>query len=219
MSWAEYTAGWRDLHGGYDLESGSRFVRGWLRLAYASGRLAVRAGATPAVVTVAGVVLSLGVPLIVPAPGGPFLAAVLVLAAAVADAVDGAVAVLGGRASRLGAVYDGVADRIGEACWLVALWRLGAPGWLVVTGGALAWLQEYLRARAGAAGMAEVGVVTVAERPTRVIVAVVGLLACGVAGLLLRQAPAAATVTAAVWALFAVVGLIQLYRGVRAALR
>ena len=31
-------------------------------------------------------------------------------------------------------------------------------------------LQEYLRARAAAAGMTEVGVVTVWERPTRVIV-------------------------------------------------
>ncbi len=43
-------------------------------------------------------------------------------------------------------------------------------------------LQEYLRARAAAAGMTEVGVVTVWERPTRVIVTATFLAAAAVLG-------------------------------------
>ena len=52
------------------------------------------------------------------------------------------------------------ADRIGELGWLAAFWVAGAPGWLVVAAGAASWLHEYLRARATAGGMAEIGAVT-----------------------------------------------------------
>ena len=54
------------------------------------------------------------------------------LLAAVADSVDGAVAVVTGRTTRLGYVYDSVADRLGEVAWLLAFWLVGAPGGLVV---------------------------------------------------------------------------------------
>jgi phosphatidylglycerophosphate synthase len=207
-TWEQYAAGWRDLHGGYDPRTGSPFVRGWLRLAYLVGRAAARAGATPAVVTGIGLALSVGVPLVARLP---FLAAVLVLLSAVADSADGAVAVLTGRASRSGQVYDGLADRVSEACWLVALWLLGAPGWLLLACGGLSWLHEYVRARAAAAGMSEVGVVTVAERPTRVILVVLALMAAGI--------PRGVTVLVGVWAVLAAVGFGQLLVTVRAKLR
>jgi CDP-diacylglycerol--glycerol-3-phosphate 3-phosphatidyltransferase len=207
-TWEEYAAGWRDLHGGYDPRAGSPFVRGWLRLAYLVGRAATRAGATPSVVTAIGVVLSAGVPLVARLP---LLAALLVLLSAVADSADGAVAVLTGRASRSGQVYDGLADRVSEACWLVALWLLGAPGWLLLGCGGLSWLHEYVRARAAAAGMSEVGVVTVAERPTRIILVVLALIAAGF--------PRGVTVLVGIWAVLAAVGLGQLLVTVRAKLR
>jgi CDP-diacylglycerol---glycerol-3-phosphate 3-phosphatidyltransferase len=208
-TWDEYASDWQELHGGYDPRTGSPFVRGWLLFAYTVGRVVARLGATPTTVTVAGVVLSAGVPAL--ARPVPLLAAALVLLSAVADGLDGAVAVLAGRVSRLGGVYDALADRASEACWLIALWLLGAPAWLVLAGGGVSWLHEYLRARATAAGMAEVGVVTVAERPTRVILTVIGLVA-GLAG------GTAVTVVAGVWALLAVVGFGQLLRAVRCAL-
>lgn len=208
-TWDEYATGWRELHGGYDPRIGPPFVRWWLLFAYTVGRVVARRGITPTTVTVAGVVLSAGVPAL--ARPVPVLAAAVVLLSAVADGLDGAVAVLADRVSRLGGVYDALADRVSEACWLLALWLVGAPGWLVVAAGGLAWLHEYLRARAAAAGMAEVGVVTVAERPTRVILAVLGLVAALAGG-------AAVTVVAGVWVALGLAGFGQLLRAVRRSL-
>ncbi|MGC9667308.1 CDP-alcohol phosphatidyltransferase family protein [Planosporangium sp. 12N6] len=213
-TWDEYAADWRDLHGGYDPRTGSPFVRGWLRIAYTSGRAAARLGATPAVVTGVGLALSAGVPVAVwRAPGGALLGAALVLLSAVADSADGAVAVLTARASRLGQAYDGLADRVGEACWLVALWLLGVPGWLLLACGGLSWLHEYLRAMGRAAGMAEIGAVTVAERPTRIILVVAALLVGGF------TTGTAVVVVVGVWAVLAAVGFGQLLVTVRAKLR
>jgi CDP-diacylglycerol--glycerol-3-phosphate 3-phosphatidyltransferase len=210
LTWDEYAAGWRDLHGGYDPRTGSPFVRGWLLMAYRLGRAAARAGATPSMVTGVGLLLSAGVPVTARLP---FLAAVLVLLSAVADSIDGAVALITGRATRFGQVQDALADRVSEACWLVALWSLGAPGWLVLLCGGLGWLHEYLRARAAASGLPDIGAVTVAERPTRIILAVVALV---VGGFL---PGAGVTVLAAVWAALAAFGFGQLYVTVRRALR
>lgn len=104
-------------------------VRAWLRFAYHVGYVLGRLRVSPTAVTVAGVLLCFCVPLLVTRPGnGPFLGALFVLLAAVADSVDGAVAVVTGRTTRLGYVYDSVADRLGEVAWLLAFWLVGAPG-------------------------------------------------------------------------------------------
>ena len=60
-------------------------------------------------------------------------------------------------------------------------------------------LQEYTRARAVAGGMSEIGVVTVWERPTRVVVTVMFVLGAGIYG--------AAAATWAAWGAYAWVGL------------
>jgi CDP-diacylglycerol--glycerol-3-phosphate 3-phosphatidyltransferase len=113
-------------------------------------------------------------------------------------------------------VLDSVVDRVSDALYLVALWVVGAPGWLCVVGGALMGLQEYTRARAGNAGMSEIGVVTIWERPTRVIVTAMFLLG---AGLYAASAQQWATAGAAAWATLGVVGLAQLVVVVRRVLR
>lgn len=210
MTWAEYCAAWARLHGGFDPAAASAVVRGWVRVAYRAGSWLAARRVAPSAVTTAGLVLCWCVPLVVGTLGraGAALGAVLVLLAALADGLDGAVAVVSGRASKLGYVYDSVADRLGEAAWLLAFWLAGAPAWLAVAAGGVSWLQEYARARATAAGMSEIGVVTVAERPTRVLVAIFGLLAAAVA-------PAAINVAAAVWLGLAVVGLGQLGMAIR----
>jgi len=220
LSWDQYATRWSGLHGGVDPRDGSPLVRGWLRLAYGVGRFLARLGVRPATVTVAGLLLCGLVPLTVRAGRfGPVLGAVLVVLSTVADSADGAVAVITNRVTRLGYVYDSVADRLGEAAWLVAFWLLGTPVWLVVAAGGVSWLHEYLRARATAAGMREIGVVSVAERPTRGIVVAVGLVLAGLASL---AGPAlrtgTATLAAAAWLLLGVVGLGQLTVAVHAAL-
>ncbi len=213
-TWDQYATRWSGLHGGVDPRRASLPVRWWLRTAYQLGRLLARFRVPPAAVTVAGGVLSLLVP--VAAVGGrPETAAALVLLASVADATDGAVAIIADRVTRLGYLYDSVADRLGEAAWLVALWLLGGPFWLVVAAGAVTWLHEYVRARATAAGMADVGVVTVAERPTRVIVATLGLALAGVGAVASHVlVTGTVTLTAATWLLLGVIGLVQLITAV-----
>lgn len=217
LTWHEYAAAWSQLHGGFDPLGTTPVVRGWLRLAYAGGCLLGRLHVAPTAVTAAGLVICLLVPVAaLRGPAGLLGAAALVLLAGVADALDGAVAVVTGRVSRLGFVYDSVADRLGEAAWLAAFWVAGAPGPLVVAGGAACWLHEYLRARAAGAGMRGVGVVTVGERPTRVSVGLVGLLAGGAAGLLRSDLQAGAvTLAAVVWLVLAITGLGQLLAAVR----
>ena len=217
LTWDEYATAWSGLHGGFDPRRTSPVVRGWLRMAYAGGSLLGRLRVAPTAVTAVGLLICLCVPLAARyGPAGLFAAAALVLLAGVADALDGAVAVVTGRVSRLGFVYDSVADRIGEAAWLTAFWFAGAPGPLVVAGGVVCWLHEYVRARSAGAGMRGVGVVTVGERPTRVSVALIGLLLGGVGGLLRSDLQAGTvTVAAVVWLVLSLIGLGQLVGVVR----
>ncbi|GID32089.1 CDP-alcohol phosphatidyltransferase family protein [Paractinoplanes brasiliensis] len=212
MLWDDYATAWSGLHGGFDPRRASFLVRGWVRIAYGIGSWLARRGISPMAVTTAGLLVCLTVPAaVLLGRWGGLLAAVLVLVAALADGLDGAVAVITGRTTRLGYVYDSVADRLGELAWLTAFWLAGAPDWLVVAAGAVSWLQEYGRARAAAAGMSEIGVVTVAERPTRVLVAIFGLLPTALM-------TASTTVAAAVWLALSLVGGVQLAIAVQRAL-
>ncbi|MDP9431180.1 MAG: CDP-alcohol phosphatidyltransferase family protein [Actinomycetota bacterium] len=211
----KYFRRWAPLHGDLD-PRGSRLISGWLRLTYRLARpLAVR-GVSPNALTGWGVLLG-AVALACAAMGGrgPLIGAVVVVASALLDGLDGAVAVLTGRATRFGYVLDSLADRTVDAGYLVALWLAGAPAaWCVAGAGGLALL-EYTRARAGNAGMGEIAVVTIGERPTRVILAALGL---GAAGLSPAHAGALAGAAAAATAGVTAVGLGQLLVAVRRAL-
>ena len=217
MNWDGYATAWAGLHGGFDPRRASPLVRGWLRMAYAMGKALARLGVSPTAVTGAGLALSVAVPLAAAlGPGWPAAAAGLVLLGAAADSADGAVAVVTRRATRLGYLYDSMADRVGELCWAAALSVVGAPWPLAVGCAALSWLHEYARARAGSVGMTRIGAVTVGERPTRVSVALVGLLAGGGCGLLRPELQAGTLTLAAVaWLTFALAGLGQLVGAVR----
>ena len=217
---AGYLRLWSAGHGGYDPRT-NFWVHGWLRLTYRAALPFARRGVPPDALTALGLLICAAVPLLAwPGAGWPLLAVPVIVASGLADGVDGAVAVLTGRSTRFGAVLDGVADRAGEAGYLVALWLLGAPAWVCVLGGALAWLQEYARARATAAGMTEVGVVTVWERPTRIVVTAFALGFAGMAGLLVPSlVSAVATVGGAAWAGLGLAGLVQLLAVARRHLR
>jgi CDP-diacylglycerol--glycerol-3-phosphate 3-phosphatidyltransferase len=202
----DYLAAWSRWHGGTGTER--PLVRGWLTLAYTLAR--PLAGLPPVVATALGLVVA--VASIGPAlAGGAWLlgAGVLVGLSGLLDSLDGALAIGTGRASRRGFVLDSAVDRLTEAAYAGALWAAGAPGWLAVVFGALCWLPDYLRARAGQAGVGETGALSVWERPTRVIMT--GLTLVG-AGVLSGVGSAGLVVTAgtAIGALLGAVGVVQL---------
>jgi phosphatidylglycerophosphate synthase len=217
LTWQEYAAAWSRLHGGFDPEGAAPVVRGWIRLAYRGGSLLGRLRIGPTAVTGIGLLFCLAVPFAaLLGSTGLLLGALLVLFAGFADALDGAVAVVTGRASRLGFVYDSVADRLGELAWVAAFWVAGAPGWLAAAGAAVSWLHEYVRARAAAGGMDGLGIVTLGERPTRVSVAISGLLVGGLAGLAHPGWDRTVVVVAMIaWLALGLIGLVQLAIAVR----
>ena len=206
LSREEYLAAWSRWHGGTGTESG--LVRGWLSLAYALARPI--AGLPPVVATGFGLVVA-GAAVVPAAAGGAWLVAagLLVGLSGLVDSLDGALAIGTGRASQRGFVLDSVVDRLTEAAYAAALWAAGAPGWLAVLFGALCWLPDYLRARAGQAGIDRTGPISVWERPTRV--AMTGMTLGG-AGVVSGLGWAAAVVTAgaAVGSALGVVGTVQL---------
>ena len=214
--WDGYFDRWSQLHGGYDPRRGF-WPRTWLGLTYYCAAPLARRGVSPDAITWFGALVSGLVPVLAWLGGRWALAAVLVVVVSgLVDNLDGAVAAMTGRATPLGYLLDSVVDRISDGCYLLALWLLGAPAWLCIIGGVVTMLQEYVRARAGNAGMGELRVVTVAERPTRVIVAAFAL--CG-AGVLPPQAAVAAGAGAVAWVATGAIGLVQLAVVVRRVLR
>jgi CDP-diacylglycerol--glycerol-3-phosphate 3-phosphatidyltransferase len=195
---------WVTTHGGYDPRSNA-LVRWWLGIAYAVARPLAAARVPPDLVTVTGL-LATGVAALLATGGGWSLlgAAVLVVVAGLLDGVDGAVAVLRDRVTRWGSVLDPVTDRAGDLLMVAALGLAGAPWLACALGGALMFLLEYVRARAAVAGMTEIGVVTVWERPTRVIVTAAFLASAALLG---DPWPA---LGAWAWVGLGVIGLVQL---------
>ncbi|MBB2992186.1 CDP-diacylglycerol--glycerol-3-phosphate 3-phosphatidyltransferase [Mycolicibacterium iranicum] len=205
-------SGWSALHGGVQP---SPVVRGWLRMIWALAAgpvLRIR----PDVLSALGVLTLVAGWAVTVGPGWPALTGVLVIAAGVIDGLDGAVALRTGRARPLGAVVDAVADRLGDLVLGAILVALGAALPWVLAALALLFVMEYLRARAQSVGMPGVGAVTVAERPTRLIL--VAMAAFGTAAV-----PAGmpllgwgwATALTVTWTVVGLVGMGQLVAGVR----
>ncbi|MCV7279602.1 CDP-alcohol phosphatidyltransferase family protein [Mycolicibacterium flavescens] len=169
----------------------------------------------PDVLSAAGVAAVAAALAAVAGPGWSWLAVPLIVAAGVLDGLDGAVALRTGRARPAGAVVDAVADRVGDVLLGVVLLVLGAPAGWVAAALTLVLLHEYLRARAQAVGMPGVGAVTVAERPTRLIVVA---MAAGGAAVFPAGVPALGwgwgATFAITWTGIGVVGLVQLLVGV-----
>jgi phosphatidylglycerophosphate synthase len=191
-----YQAGWRQVHLlGEGVQPGGRLAAWYLRLPYAVGWPLARAGVDPDLVTlvalwvalVAGWTATLG-------PGWAAAAGALTLLAGVADSVDGAVAVMQGRTSAFGFVWDSTADRLADLAVIagpvVLVATTADPGWgtAAVAGGTAAagllLLLEYVRARAQAGQVAAAwALATPGERPTRVILLGLTGLAVGAAQL------------------------------------
>jgi len=204
LSREEYLAAWSRWHGGANTDS--TLVRGWLTAAHTLAR--PLAGLPPVVATAFGLLVAAAA--VLPAGvGGRWLiaAGVLVGLSGLLDSLDGALAIGTGRASRRGFVLDSVVDRLSEIAYAAALWVAGAPGWLAAAFGALCWLPDYLRARAGQAGVRETGTISVWERPTRVLMTGFTL---GGAGVVLAASDALVTAGAAAGVVLGAIGVVQL---------
>jgi phosphatidylglycerophosphate synthase len=215
-SCSEYLDRWSGLHGE---AAPTGLVGWWLRFAYRVAVPLIRLRVGPDAVTVLGLLVAVAAS--PPAAAGgrwPLLGALLVVVSGVLDNLDGAVAVLTGRTTRWGFVLDSLCDRLSDAAYAIALALAGAPWPAAAAGAALSWLHEYARARAAVAGMPQIGVVTVSERPTRVIVTAMFLLG---AGLYPASADGWATAGTVAWVGLGTVGLVQLlvvvHRRLRAA--
>lgn len=202
-----YFANWSALHSNIDPGS-VRFVAPWLRVMYAASRPLVARGVSPHSVTAAGVVMAAAA-VAASAAGGhwPLLAAGVIALSALLDGVDGAVAVVGRSESRWGYVLDTVADRCSELLFLGCAFVLGAPVPLLIAIGASTLLQESARARAVAAGLDDVGVLTVWERPSRVVTALVLTIGCG---LVPSSSAFVALMSSIVGVTLALIGFVQL---------
>lgn len=175
-------------------------LRGWLRAMRALARPLARLRVPPTALTVLGVLLAVDALLL--ASALPWVALALILLSVLCDGLDGAVAVFQARASRFGSVADKAADRLADCAFALVIWRCGAPWWLAVLAGGISLVHEGIRVIVGGALLPRI---TVAERPTRTICA---LLACLCSGLGLG--PWTATVCASVWITLGLVGLAQL---------
>lgn len=203
---ASYQARWSALHGGYD-PAGSLVVAGWLTLVAAAARPLARRGVPPDALTAVGVGIAVGALPAAVTGGRWYLAASAAVAGSgLADSLDGAVAALSGRATPWGYVLDSLADRASDAVYVLALSWAGAPAPIALAAAGGIGALEYARARAGNAGFGSIGVVTVGERPVRILVTAAGL---AVAGLLPPRARGVATATAAAVAGLTAAGTAQ----------
>jgi CDP-diacylglycerol--glycerol-3-phosphate 3-phosphatidyltransferase len=212
---ADPVAGWSRLHG--EDVSGSRLVVGWLRLVHAIARNRLVSAVHPDIWSAAGIASAAGAVGAVRAGGWwTLLALVLVVLTGVLDGLDGAVALRTGRARALGAVVDAVADRVTDLCLVLVLLVLGADPWWCAVLAAAVMLHEYARARAQGVGMTSAGAVTVAERPTRIIVVAI---ACAGAWLAPAGTPGTGwswgAVCGVIWLGCCLVGGVQLALGIR----
>jgi len=167
---ADFFARWSSLHGGAPITG---VVKGWLSLSFRFARLFTRIRLTPNALTFGGIVFSAAAwPL-----ATSWWALPLVMFALFADGLDGSLAIYRGVDSIRGALIDSFADRISEAFFFLVFYRISPT---TATALFLAWIlsftQEYIRARAMGLGNKSTGVVTISERPVRVIILLVALV-------------------------------------------
>jgi CDP-diacylglycerol--glycerol-3-phosphate 3-phosphatidyltransferase len=160
---------WSHWHDGYD-PRGSRLVSAWLSFVHALAGPLARLRVPPTLVTAAGVAAAAGA-VVTPRAA----AAGLVATTAVCDGVDGAVAIRRRMATARGETVDHVADRTTDALFGLALWRAGAPAALAAASVAATLAYESGRTRLRRDGDAA-GLVTMGERPMRVVVVVAALV-------------------------------------------
>lgn len=158
MDFSTFKSTWSGLHNNASTQG---IVGGWLRISFALAQGANTLRLTPNSLTLLGVFVASAALI------NSWWALFLVPLSLAFDGVDGSLAIITGRESKVGAIYDSLSDRIVEGFWAYIAYQLGAPLWVAASLWSLGALQEYARARIAALGVGELGVVTVMERPMR----------------------------------------------------
>jgi len=145
-----------------------------------------------------------------------FLASFIVLLVGLVDSFDGIVAVRTSKTSSWGAFLDGIVDRFIDVGIGLLLIVLGARIEIALVAFTVALIHEYMRAKASGLGSREAGVITPAEKPTRIAIGVMFLLACG---LLPNQSSLLANVAASSWLIVGIISFAILLRDFRKKLK
>ena len=212
MTFAEYLVAWAQLHG---TQSPKGLVRVWLRIAFFLSTPLTKFN--PNLITAFGPVLMGAAIYFASSPNrNYFLASITVLVVGLVDSFDGMVAVRTSKTSSWGAFLDGIVDRLIDVGIGILLIVLGAPVELAVLAISIALIHEYMRAKASGIGYREVGVITPAEKPTRIALGVMFLLA---AGLLPEKVIQLANIATLVWISLGLISFAMLLRVYRKQLK
>jgi CDP-diacylglycerol--glycerol-3-phosphate 3-phosphatidyltransferase len=212
MTFAEYLVAWAQLHG---TQSPKGLVRIWLRIAFFLSTPLTKFN--PNLITAFGPVLMGAAIYFASSPNrNYFLASIIVLVVGLVDSFDGMVAVRTSKTSSWGAFLDGIVDRLIDVGIGILLIVLGAPVELAVLAISIALIHEYMRAKASGIGYREVGVITPAEKPTRIALGVMFLIA---AGLLPEKVIQLANIATLVWISLGLISFAMLLRVYRKQLK
>lgn len=166
----DFLSQWSSLHGEVPTTG---IVKSWLTISFFFAHILKKIKVSANFITFLGVILAALVALSSPRWWSVFFLALSLFC----DGVDGTLAMITHKSSALGATYDAVADRLSEALWAVAFYRLGVPVTWIILFWTLSSVQEYARARLTAEGIREVGPITPVERPMRASFLCVAILA------------------------------------------
>ena len=212
MTFAEYLVAWAQLHG---TQSPKGLVRVWLRIAFFLSTPLTKFN--PNLITAFGPVLMGAAIYFASSPNrNYFLASITVLVVGLVDSFDGMVAVRTSKTSSWGAFLDGIVDRLIDVGIGILLIVLGAPVELAVLAMSIALVHEYMRAKASGIGYREVGLITPAEKPTRIALGVMFLFA---AGLLPEKVTQLANIATLVWIALGLISFAMLLRVYRKQLK
>jgi CDP-diacylglycerol--glycerol-3-phosphate 3-phosphatidyltransferase len=212
MTFEEYLVKWAQLHG---TQPATGLVRIWLRVSFALSTPLIRL--SPNSITALGPLLMLTAIYFADSPNpNYFLASFIVLLVGLVDSFDGIVAVRTSKTSSWGAFLDGIVDRFIDVGIGLLLIALGARIEIALVAFTVALIHEYMRAKASGLGSREAGVITPAEKPTRIAIGVMFLLACG---LLPNQSSLLANVAAISWLIVGIISFAFLMRDFRMKLK
>jgi len=210
VKYVDYESAWSTLHG---QAQPSGMIRMWLRFMFVITTPLM--WVSPNVITLSSGLFAVGLAVLARVPSCYWLVALGIFLLGILDGVDGVLAVRRNQVTQWGAFLDSMIDRVVDVAIGLMLVFAGADTLVVLIAVTLTLVHEYMRARAASVGYRLIGVVSVAEKPTRIILGIVAFTACSV---VTGHAQSFATISAWVWLWLAFIGLTQLFTAYRKAL-